>query len=93
MRPNMTRDEIQELERINRQARVREIQDREALNRARSLVAEQAMDDSGLWFEAETITEAYLQTALRDLHQAIEGETDERVAARAKEVLRGRSTR
>jgi hypothetical protein len=37
----------------------------------KTLVAEQAEDD-GLWFDAETITEAYLQQELRKLHAAIE---------------------
>jgi hypothetical protein len=40
---------------------------------ARRLVNLQA-DDSALWFKAETATEAYLQRALRMLHQAIDGE-------------------
>lgn len=36
-----------------------------------TLVAKQA-EDVGLWFEAQTATEAYLQQALRDLHKLIE---------------------
>jgi len=40
---------------------------------ARELVRRQALDD-GLWFVAETATEAYLQAALRELHRAVEGE-------------------
>ncbi len=39
---------------------------------ARQLVEQQANDD-GLWFVATTITEAYLQQALRKLHEAVEG--------------------
>ncbi len=35
------------------------------------LVDEQAEDD-GLWFDAETAPEAYLQAKLRELHAAIE---------------------
>lgn len=35
------------------------------------VVAEQA-EDEGLWFITETITEAYLQAALRRLHEAVE---------------------
>ena len=35
------------------------------------LVAEQAEDD-GLWFIAQTASEAYLQQELRKLHRAIE---------------------
>ena len=38
-----------------------------------ALVAEQA-DDDGLWFQAVTAPEAYLQGELRRLHAAIEGE-------------------
>ena len=35
------------------------------------IVKEQAKDE-GLWFDAEYITESYLQEALRRLHRAIE---------------------
>ncbi len=42
------------------------------LEAATLLAAEQA-DDEGLWFVAESVTEAYLQKALRDLATAIEG--------------------
>lgn len=35
------------------------------------LVVEQARD-SGIWFVAQTITEAYLQSELRKLHAAVE---------------------
>ena len=41
------------------------------LRRARTLTATQA-DDDGLWFQAETAPEAYLQEALRRLHGMIE---------------------
>ena len=37
----------------------------------RALTAQQAEDD-GLWFEAKTAPEAYLQAALRRLHAVIE---------------------
>lgn len=40
---------------------------------ARRIAAEQAEDD-GLWFIAETASEAYLQAALRRLTAAVEGE-------------------
>lgn len=40
-------------------------------NPIRALVDEQA-EDGGLWFVAETITEDYLQLALRKLHAVIE---------------------
>jgi hypothetical protein len=48
-----------------------------AAQRLWELVAKQA-EDPGLWFMAEYETEAYLQAALRKLHDAIEeafGET------------------
>jgi hypothetical protein len=41
--------------------------------RVRAIVEEQACDD-GLWFIAEHVTEAYLQSELRRLHAAIEAE-------------------
>ena len=41
-------------------------------NPVQELVNQQA-DDAGLWFEAQTAPEAYLQKALRQLHAAIEG--------------------
>lgn len=34
-------------------------------------------EDEGLWFNAITITEAYLQRSLRELHATVEGETIE----------------
>lgn len=40
-------------------------------DKLQELVDKQANDD-GLWFDAETITEAYLQQELRKLHKAIE---------------------
>lgn len=40
----------------------------------RAIAAEQA-EDTGLWFVATTVTEAHLQTALRRLTAAVEGET------------------
>ncbi len=45
-------------------------------NKILDLVAEQA-DDDGLWFDAPTITESYLQQELRKLHTAIEKEYKE----------------
>ncbi len=41
------------------------------LEAAKALVDEQAEDD-GLWFDAQTMPEAYLQQELRRLHSAIE---------------------
>lgn len=40
------------------------------------LVESQALDDS-LWFMAETVGEAYLQAALRELHAAVEADTED----------------
>lgn len=42
-----------------------------ALKDIRSLVDRQA-EDEGLWFEAESVAEAYLQQELRRLHAAVE---------------------
>lgn len=43
------------------------------MERVRALVEEQA-EDEGLWFEAQTAPEAYLQQALRELHAAVEAD-------------------
>ncbi len=48
----------------------------------RAVVNEQAEDD-GLWFVPETITEDYLQRALRRLHAVIEGKSPEQCAIEA----------
>ena len=48
----------------------------ERMNEVEELVVTQA-EDEGLWFEAATAPEAYLQEALRKLHRLIEGEDDE----------------
>lgn len=48
----------------------------ERMSEVEELVVTQA-EDEGLWFEAETAPEAYLQEALRKLHRLIEGEDDE----------------
>jgi hypothetical protein len=45
--------------------------DREALTAIQAAVDMQAEDD-GLWFDARTATEAYLQQELRKLHAVIE---------------------
>ena len=42
---------------------------------ARKVVAKQAKDE-GLWFEAQYITEEYLQIALRLLHAVIENDME-----------------
>jgi hypothetical protein len=46
------------------------------------VVNEQAEDD-GLWFVPQTITEDYLQRALRRLHEAVEGKSREQCAVEA----------
>lgn len=43
----------------------------DAIQNLKLLVEDQA-DDEGLWFIAQTCPEAYLQEALRALHEAIE---------------------
>ena len=45
--------------------------DAEILAAARILVAKQA-EDEGLWLDCNTVTEAHLQAALRDLARVIE---------------------
>ena len=47
------------------------VNEKSMIENARFVVDEQA-EDEGLWFVAETITEAYLQSALRRLHAAVE---------------------
>lgn len=44
------------------------------------LVDRQA-EDNGLWFQAETAPEAYLQAALRELHAAVEAAYRAMIAA------------
>lgn len=48
-----------------------EHEDAEKVRAACRIVDRQA-DDDGLWFVAEYASEAYLQAALRELHEAIE---------------------
>lgn len=48
----------------------------------KAVVDEQA-DDDGLWFIPTTITEDYLQRALRRLHAVIEGKSPEQCALEA----------
>jgi len=45
------------------------------LQKYKEIVDEQA-NDEGLWFNAQTAPEAYLQSKLRGLHAAIEGESE-----------------
>lgn len=47
-----------------------------------AVVNEQA-EDGGLWFVPETITEDYLQRALRRLHAAVEGKSQDQCAREA----------
>ncbi len=56
------------------------------LHDALELVKEQA-DDPGLWFQAETAAEAYLQQELRKLHMAIEGQSEEHVMQKSIERI------
>jgi hypothetical protein len=51
----------------------------------RKVVEIQARDE-GLWFEANTAPEAYLQAALRRLHRAVEGRVLEGEAPNAGTV-------
>lgn len=53
--------------------------------RVKNLVASQA-EDGGLWFCAETAPEAYLQAALRVLHEAVEGKSQEKCARAAAQA-------
>ena len=46
---------------------------KERIGRLERVAANQAEDD-GLWFVAQTASEAYLQQALRHIHALIEGE-------------------
>lgn len=43
-------------------------------------VVKEQSEDEGLWFISETAPEAYLQEALRRLHEAVEGKTSEQCA-------------
>lgn len=54
--------------------------------RPQELVDIQA-EDEGLWFVAETASEAYLQKALRDLHAAIEADVDADADARTQALM------
>lgn len=58
-----------EIERLRRELAALELQ----LFTIRRFTELQA-EDEGLWFIAETITEDYLQRAIRELHAAIEGD-------------------
>ena len=46
------------------------------INPIQALVDEQA-EDEGLWYDAETVAEAYAQAALRRLHAVIEEEFED----------------
>ena len=56
-------------------------------DRLRDIVRNQA-EDAGLWFQAKTAPEGYLQQELRKLHAAIEGKSQEDCARAA---LKGES--
>lgn len=58
----------------------------DSFNEILKIVEEQA-NDFGLWFQPQYITEDYLQKALRRLHAAIEGISQEECAIKVlKEV-------
>ena len=59
---------------VNLHKEKEELEKREA--GLRELVTTQA-EDEGLWFDADHITEAYLQEALRKIHAQIEQDTNE----------------
>ena len=56
-------------------------------------IVNQQAEDEGLWFEAQTAPEAYLQQELRRLHAAVEGwpgaEEVERLRAALAEIAKG----
>ena len=56
---------------------------KEHIQQIKTLVDAQA-EDEGLWFKAENISEAYLQQALRKLHEVIENKTSQE---RVQEIL------
>lgn len=56
----------------------------DTLRRAQELIAQQA-EDEGLWFEAQTMPEAYLQQELRKLHTVVENKSPEVCAIEALE--------
>jgi len=45
------------------------------LRKYKDVAGDQA-NDEGLWFDAQTAPEAYLQRKLRELHAVIEGESE-----------------
>lgn len=44
------------------------------------ILVDQQAEDEGLWFEPKYVSEAYLQSHLRKLHEVIEGKTSAEVA-------------
>lgn len=57
------------------------------MEKPEDVVAEQA-EDPGLWFVSESITEAYLQAALRRLHAAVEQRSQVQAALDALNIRR-----
>ena len=62
----------EEIERLTQQVEEAK-RDADKLQKIKDLVDEQANDD-GIWFQADTAPEAYLQHKLRLLHAVIEGD-------------------
>jgi hypothetical protein len=60
------------------------------LSKLQRIVDQQAQDD-GLWFYAVHISEAYLQIALRDLHDAIENITKNYLGVIKMPLKKGKS--
>ena len=57
---------------------------------ALQLVKDQAQDE-GLWFNAETASEAYLQQALRALHDAVEREENQTTRGKVMKLEIGKT--
>ena len=51
-------------------------------------IIERQASDEGLWFDATTAPEAYLQSALRNLHTFVEAQAKELAAARALALIK-----
>lgn len=62
----------------------RQMTDAESRLAAIQAVVDQQAEDEGLWFEARTAPEAYLQQELRRLHAVIESDVRERLAERGR---------
>lgn len=63
------------------EAQIQRIADLQARLAEAERVCDEQAKDEGLWFVAETVTEAYLQAALRRLHATIEGKSSREESA------------